>query len=619
MKYGWLGTCLALAIMAPSGQLARGADAPPDVDLRRAIPTNVFMAVYGRHNPERDYQGEYYKEILETVNETKIVEQAVNIVTKRLKPDDLEKAEAIVQELREAVSPIDLQEVLACQQIAYAQKQQVPSSHHLLLMQLTSDGAAGVEQGLTNLFRKAEQFTNRKIWMESNEMRGVNVTSLRLPPGAPISPTIARWNDTILIATSRDLAVSSLEMLMDQTGPSKFDDPRVKEALSHLPAPEDAIVFYDGRLHMQQLRQIGDFISQNAQGEKAASVRRLIERMLNEVSILDYEITVEFTEGNKNCSAAYGRVLPNTEDRVLTRMITSGQPFEDWASWVPAESTAYSLNRGLNLHPLYEWIMKTVPEEFPEAQEGLSRFEELQKSWDLHIDRDILQSFSGEFASIAMPASSSAAAGGQQSVSAFRCQNPDRIRELLHRGLDRLAEHPMVEAQELHRQPVEELEGFEEISALFFQMFGARPVIGFRDGWMILGSSPQAVQKFLDTRAGQGETIAQSEAFQRFALPVTGPVHGIAYTDTAAQTRQISQMLNRVGMLAPGIIAMMGAQGDPEQMQVVQEVMALLPSVGRIVSKLDFLEAKLAVSQPGEDPHTYRKRTVVLVRPPAEE
>ncbi len=619
MKYGWLGTCLAVAIMAQSGPYARGADSPSDVDLRRAIPTDVFMAVYGRHNPERDYQGAYYEEVLETIKDTKIVEQAVNIVTKRLEPDDLAKAEAIVQELRDAVSPIDLQAVLACQQIAYAQKQRVPSSDHLLLLQLTTDGAAGLEQGLTNLFQKAEQFSDRQVWVESSEQRGAKVTSLRLPPRAPISPTIARWHDTILIATSRDLAVRSLEMLIDQTGPSKFDDPRVEEALSHLPTPEDAIVFYDGKLHMQQLRQFGDFIRQNAQGENADRARQFLERILHEVSIMDYEITVEFTEGNKNCSAAYGRVLPNTEDRVLSQVLTSGQPFEDWASWVPAESLSYSLHRGISLHPVHDWIMKTVPEEFPEAREGLSRFEELQESWDLHIDRDILQSFSGEFASISMAASSPNGASGQESVNAFRCQNPDRIRELMHRGLDRLAEHPMAKAQELRRQPVEELEGFEEISALFFNMFNARPVIGFHDGWMIVGSSPQAVQKVLDTRAGQGETMAQSEAFQRFGLSVTGPVSGIAYTDTAAQTRQIAQMLNRVGMLAPGFIAMMGAQGDPKQLEVAQEVVALLPSVGRIISKLDFLEAKLAVSQPGEDPLTYEKRTVLLVRPPAEE
>ena len=166
-------------------------------------------------------------------------------------------------------------------------------------------------------------------------------------------------------------------------------------------------------------------------------------------------------------------------------------------------------------------------------------------------------------------------------------------------------------------KPAEGLEGFDEISALLLGAVGARPVVGFRDGWMFIGSHRDAVQQILDTRAGNGATMAQSDAFTRFNLDVQGPVYSIAFTDTATQTRNIAQFMNQAGLMAPAFIGMVGAQANAEQMQTIQELLGQLPSLGKIVAKCDFLEAKLAVSQPGDEPGSYRKQTVVLVRPPA--
>jgi hypothetical protein len=72
-------------------------------------------------------------------------------------------------------------------------------------------------------------------------------------------------------------------------------------------------------------------------------------------------------------------------------------------------------------------------------------------------------------------------------------------------------------------------------------------------------------------------------------------------------------------MIAPAVIGLMGVKADAKEMQVVQDILGLLPSVSQIISKFDFLQAKLAVTQPGDMPGTYMKRTVVLVRPPASE
>ncbi len=409
----------------------------------------------------------------------------------------------------------------------------------------------------------------------------------------------------------------SFSLMIDGTGPSKFDDPRLRDALARLPEPEDSVVFYDGKMHIDQMRQLGPFIRQSAGTPDAERAIRMLDEILNQVAIMDIEVTSEYTDGHQNRSASYGRLLPNVDDKVLTKVLTSGQPFDNWSSWVPANALSYSLYTGASLHPVYEWIMRVLPDQFPESKNGLEEFEKRQNESNLHLDEDILQSFSGEFVSVTLPKETPTAMGGQDSVLAVRCHQPDRVRELIHRLFEHVSQQPMAKAQQLQLKPAEGMEGFEEISALLLDAVGAKPMVGFHDGWMLVGSNRHAVQQVLDTRAGHVPTMAQAEAFTRFGLDVNGPVYSIAYTDMAAQTRSMAQFINQAGMMAPAVIGLIGGKANAEQMQVIQEILGLLPSLGQIVSKCDFLQAKLAVSQPGDEPGSYRKQTVVLVRPPA--
>ena len=305
-----------------------------------------------------------------------------------------------------------------------------------------------------------------------------------------------RSGDVLLVCSSEELARRSLGMLQGGAGESKFDDPRLKEALSRLPEPEDSLVFYDGKLQFAQLGGLVDVIRQaGANDANAGRAADLLELLLDEVSVLDCQVTVEYTEGNLNRSDSLGKLLPGAEQKLVGKVFGSGKPFENWASWVPAESLSYSLTTGANLHPLYERVMEVIRERIPEAQAGLDQFEQLQSEWDVHIDRDILQAFTGETASITLPAAMPTTFGGTDSVTALRCEKPDRIRELLHRLFDRLKEVPAIKTQQLQLTPSTELEGFEEVSALMLTTFGAKPVIGFHEGWMFIGSNSQAVKK----------------------------------------------------------------------------------------------------------------------------
>jgi len=621
-----------MAVVLLCARFAHGAEQRA-LDLKRAVPEGAYLAVYGKHNPERDFQNQYYKEVWKTVQETKIIERAVEIVASRLSQDEVARAKAVLEELKEAAAPIPLEAMADAKEGVYAQMMETPAgefkmppiAQHLILVRLAPGAGAKTQEGITNLFRLLERYAKGKVSVASSEEAGARIVTLSFPKQVPYRPTTVCIQDVLLVSSSDTLARQSLGMLVGGEGRSKFDDPRLKEALSRLPEPEDGLVFYDFQQQFRQLRGFGDFIRQVSRVDragqsgqhdaKAERIAGLLDLVFDEVSVLDYEVTVEYTEGNLNRSAVYGKMLPGTESKLLAKVLAGGEAFKDWEKWVPADATSFSLTTGAKLHPLYERVVAVIHERFPEARPALEHFEQIQTRFDVHLDKDILQAFSGECVSVSLPSGTAYPVDGQESVWAMRCHKPDRIRELLHRLVDGLKEHPAVAAQQLRLVKCEELEGFEELSALVLTGLGVKPVIGFRDGWMVIGSNARAVTRVLDTRAEKKPSIAGTKTFEQFRLSVKGPVQAISYTNTAADTRRFAALLNQVGTMFPIVDAMVAAKANPEAIKPVREAVALLPSVGKIVAKFDFLEAKMSVTQAGDQPGAYQRRAVIVVRP----
>ncbi|MBM4089403.1 MAG: hypothetical protein FJ276_08225 [Planctomycetes bacterium] len=510
-----------------------------------------------------------------------------------------------------------MQAIIATKEAVYAQQMVVapmPTSQHLALLRLTPEAASSTVEGVKNLFGMAEKYAGGNVTVETSNVGDAVVTTLTAPP-MPQQLAVTCLGDVFVFCTSSDLMTKSLGMLTGGEGKSKFDDPRLAEALKHLPEAEDSVVFFDGKTMFQNLRGFGAFIKEAAAAQGGGddeNIQRLvdvIDIILDDVSILDYEVTVEYTEGNLNRSAAYGKLLAGTEDSTMRKMLESGQPFAKWQAWVPAGALSYSMGTGVNLHVAYERIMSVVKEKFPEANDALAEFERIQEQVGIHLDRDILQSFSGEYASVTL--------GDQSSVFAVRCENPDRIRELLRRGLEALQQIPQVKMLQLKFAPCKSLDGFEQLTAPMLAMNNIMPVIGARDGWLYIGTTAKAVQSVFDAQAGSTETIETTDAFKRLNLEIDGPVDSISYSNTAEDIRGIAQALRSVGSILPMVMAMAGGNMNQEDLKPIQEVLALLPDIAKIIEKFDFFEATITVNEAGEQPDSYVRRTVTAIRPPA--
>lgn len=587
-------------------------------DLKKAVPSDVFLVVHGKHNPERDYQQAHYAKVWETFQETKLVEKVLRIVTESAPEEELAQVTSVFDELYEAAKPIDLAALSGDKvEVVYAQRMNGLENQQLGIIRL-GDEAENWEQAFSNLMKLAEKYSQGDVPVQVYDHRGATVTTLSLPPQVPFAPVVARLDDVLFVANSTKLLEQSIDQLLDPNATSKFDDPRFKEALSNLPEPEDSLAFYDGRVHFEQMKSMGDTIREMAGGNADAErVVGLMNVMFDELSILDYECSVEYTDGNQNLSQAFGKLMPNSQDKMLFKAFASNKPIENWESWVPADAVSYSVQSGVNMHAIYAGMMDLIQEHFPEAQEGLDQFSAMQEQLDIDIDADILQSFPGEIVSITLPPAVPSMMGSQDSVMAMRCTNPEKIKELLHRGFDALAKQPAVQFQQFRIIESQQLEGFEELSAIMLSALGARPTFGFQDGWMWFGSNAQAIQRVLDVKAGTAESIVETDKFKQLAPEFSGPVSSISYSNLGENIRSAAKALGQGSAMAQMAIGFSGMPADAEELKPIKQILSLLPDVAKVVASFDFLEEQISVTQSFDSSGAaaYVRKSVISVRP----
>lgn len=595
---------------------AESPKSPSTVDIKLVAPADAFLAVYARHNPARDDQRAYFADAWKTFQDEQIVPRLMNIITSRMPQDKLATAKEKMQEFQTALEPFRVHALLSAEETVVVERMEGPFNAVVFATRLTPDDVADCERGVTQGFDLMAQWSNGKVSTKTDQVGDVTIKQLSLPKESPFQPAVARVNDILLVGTSVNLLRSSVEQLQSATAKSKFDDPRLKDALGHLHKADDALVFFDGQQMFKSLRGIGDFIrAQSKNDPKATRVATVMEQLFDKVAILDYVVTVEYTEPGQNHSVSLIKMADGYEQSPLGRAITETKPVENWQKWIPSDATSFSVQKGVNLHELYQGIVGFVREQFPESQPALEKFAKFQEAIGVNLDRDILQSFSGQSFCMKMPVTMPDGSNHSVSVTALKCENPDKIRELLKRGIDALSLVPAIQMQQLKLED-SKLEGFQQLHAACFQMFGAQPVIGFRDGWMIISSCPEGAEKLIAVQTGKEKAIDVSALFAKYGVDSKQVLCDISYEDIGAGIRRAADLVDKVGSFVPMFLSMAAANAKPEEIKPVQEAVELLPSIAKVIRKFDFFGHNLSVVHAGPVPNTYLKESVTEIHKP---
>lgn len=596
----WTATVLAATT-------AFATDAAAGLDIRRAAPPEAYLAVYVQNNPERDAHWPHWQQVFERLCEEKIGVRLHEVVTSRMDEEDLAAVESAVNELQQAVASTSFEAILNAEHVMYAQVMEMPSSQHLLALQLTQQDAEGLAQAFQQFFEVIESWSDGKATVAKRDVGGVELTTLETPERVRVRPAVALLDNMVLVTTREQLLLDALKRLGDSTATSKFDDKRLQEALSHLPAAEDAIVYYDGQAMFRGINQLGPMIRENARDqENAERVVEVISAVIHAVDIIDYEVTVEYTDGFQQRTATLGKFTDDAREKMLYRAIAQGQPFDEWEEWIPADASTYALHTGVRLSVVYEWAIELLRDHFPETHEGLAKWESIQKELDVDVQADLLKPFTGECVAISLPVVGDDGQTTTRQVSAFRCTDAPAIVRLLERAIDALNRFPAVEAQGLQLVPSDQFDGFHELRANFFTMLDVSPIVGAFDGWLVVADSPAAIERIQAVRAGETPSVVESPPWQRLDLDVSGEVYALKYADVGAAVERAAQTVEQIAAFAPIAVGMLGAQTDPEVAAAVNEVIAVLPSVAKVIRELDFLEDSLSVTRRGPLENSYR-------------
>ena len=258
---------LALGSSWLQGMTAEGAD------LRDAAPPEAYMAIWGKHNPERDFLKVHEQAVWDEIAKSKIIEKTLQIVQSHMSDGDAAQFLAIKSSLQNALAPVQWDKLANASEVMYAQTMEGPTSLHLLMVRIPDDGAESLRKGIENLFRLASDASQGKLPVATEKVVGVDLTYLQLPAEVPITfqPAIGVKGDILVFTTSLRFAQAGLELLDNPSANSKFDDPRLVDALTRLPAPEDALAFVDGKQLMSQLHEIPEFITRMSKGEPEAA------------------------------------------------------------------------------------------------------------------------------------------------------------------------------------------------------------------------------------------------------------------------------------------------------------------------------------------------------------
>ncbi|MCP4249241.1 MAG: hypothetical protein GY778_19530, partial [bacterium] len=270
-------------------------------------------------------------------------------------------------------------------------------------------------------------------------------------------------------------------------------------------------------------------------------------------------------------------------------------PLTEFERFLPQETESFSLSGSADLVAFYDYLEDTVRACGPEAEGLLEQWAGIQEQAGFNVKKDLLSWINGEFVSVGFKHN-----GTDASVLLMKVNDEAMAREKIDAGLAWVAEimpqitaqNPMLAMLGLRTTPTThpELEGFTNV---FIGMQPMPFVLGVRDGYIMGGSSADALALCLNTAAGKHPNIRKNDRVMAEALVPDGPCSAVTFSDL----RSLGQDLAMV----TGVISMVGGMAamavPPDIQPIVAKVMGIVAKLGPVVAKIDFYKSTATLAQ----------------------
>lgn len=648
--------------------------------LTRAIPADVFIAVAGRGNSERDFLDAHWHRVFKAFHESGVVGDVWEMISDAMDDEQLEKVDEIREKFSGLCKAVNWGELFA--------KESVHAGRYVL--PAVGSPYEGVLLGRLDKEKSVQSYAAVKAIMEelvrlieANGGQGMAVTEIHKddftmavfgPSALPsLGVAVGYWKDVIIFGFGGlGMMEDSVKLLKGSKDVKALvDSDRFKGAFAKLPPAEDELVFWDMSNMFGQVKTMVGGIGHNAGPSKKAAAKAKPAKAKAKAADADDEGDDEEDAKPAKAKSAKKAASDDEDDEdaddeeeeegpdggAIIAKVLDQVSFIDYmasVSWTDGHSVHSESYTKLLSNAKDNALCKVFT-----GQEPIKNYERLipkeAKNFSVGNGCNWVQLYHTirNFVSENIPDGPnhiahldsmqadqwnlniendilSLFAGGYVSVETgndmvFMLKVTDAKK--MGTQLDRLFTFVTEQAGKEGGLVISEVEiagnpGFRQISHPMLMMMGGgvTPVIGCAEGYLCIGSSTKGLKTVLETAAGKHANITKSEQFMKESVrPKSGAIEAISFEDETGKAEQIQAVIGGFSM-ALGMAGMFGQDMPPEIRTVLTKIPPLLAKLGPVAGKLDFFQSTSSYTT--FENGAWRERSVQNYkgpRPPEEE
>ncbi len=321
--------------------------------------------------------------------------------------------------------------------------------------------------------------------------------------------------------------------------------------------------------------------------DKSAQIA-IVNRIFETIGIMDYSATVEYTEGRTTHSSCKLALVKDAASNPFYPVIASHKPLKQYSRYLPKETESFSVSSSMSFVALYHFVLDTIKMVGPEGIGILQQWDQVQQQHGFNVERDLLALFEGEFISVTM-----ASDLGLASVTMVKVTDEEVAREKLTMGLKHLSEAMQQMAAQQPMMAMFALRTAESTDErlpdfLAISIGSTTMQLGVVDGYLMLGTSADAIALCRDTAMGKHPNITKNQRIMNTASIPQGSFTSISFTDKRGLGNELAGLMSGISM--GGSMAMMMIP-DPQQQKILVKVLGMIAKMAPVVKKIDFYES----------------------------
>ncbi len=579
--------------------------------LTKAIPADACLAWHTRGHEGQAFLDEQYARVWKAVEKARFDRELHRLLKQSAEEGgmDPEQFEDNWQQMVDLVAGVEWS-TLCEREFAYAHKHgRMPSTYDgVCLLKPAPDKVKEDFEGLATILKTiAGLFPEDLALTEDDQGETVihKLTFTSIP--LPFTLTLARHQDVLFIGFGSAMVEQSLAMLRGEPGTTLASTPRFQAAFKDLPPGKDSIFFFDVAKQIGQVRSIFTSVkemiqmaagptppdTQPAPPHPALQWFGVLEKLLDAIDMFEYVAEVATTDGMRTTTSSITVLRADAETRPYYPALFGTGTLSGPLKYVPKDAKDVSVRAGIDWLALYQEIIRFFTQEVPGGEEQIAVWNALQEGWGLNVEQDLLGWLQGGFCTFTVPGPGRYSPA--ETVFMLKVRDEQKAGEMINRALNAVAPYLAQQGGTISDAKIEGTEGFRSIVMPLLAMFGLKsPTIGIQDGWLFAASSPDIVATSLQVAAGEAESFAQNEQFQRDGIPPAENVIRLSFSDLRDMGKELGQALQ----MLPAMIRFADASGGGQlaKQPGVDTVLRVLTKVGRVAPEFNFLQSSCTQS-----------------------